>query len=51
MSKILLHYTNQIKVHHKFTSAFHPRTNGKCERLNSILKQMLRKYVHGAIHH
>ncbi|KAG2190783.1 hypothetical protein INT47_012934, partial [Mucor saturninus] len=50
MSKILLHYTDQIKVHHKFTSAFHPRTNGKCERLNGILKQMLRKYVHGAIH-
>ncbi|OAD72661.1 hypothetical protein PHYBLDRAFT_73069 [Phycomyces blakesleeanus NRRL 1555(-)] len=32
------------------TSAFHPQTNGKCKHLNGILKQMLRKYVHGAIH-
>ncbi|KAG2190788.1 hypothetical protein INT47_000170 [Mucor saturninus] len=49
MSHILSFYIKKIKLHHKLTSAFHPRTNGKCERLNGILKQMLRKYVHGAI--
>ncbi|KAG2190799.1 hypothetical protein INT47_010346 [Mucor saturninus] len=50
MSQILAYYIKKIKLHHKLTSAFHPRTNGKCERLNGILKQMLRKYVNGAIH-
>lgn len=49
-SKLVKHYTERIKTTHKLTSAFHPRTNGKCERLNGILKTMLRKLVHGAIH-
>ncbi|OAD68544.1 hypothetical protein PHYBLDRAFT_150137 [Phycomyces blakesleeanus NRRL 1555(-)] len=34
MFKIFLHYTNQIKVHHKFTSAFHLRTNSKSCRIH-----------------
>lgn len=50
MSKLVKHYSERIKTTHKLTSAFHPRTNGKCERLNGILKTMLRKLVHGAIH-
>ena len=50
MSTVVKLYMNRIKTNHKFTSAFHPRTNGKCERLNGILKAMLRKYVNGAIH-
>lgn len=50
MSKVLSHYTTRIGTTHKFTSAFHPRTNGKCERLNGTLKSMLRKYVNGALH-
>jgi hypothetical protein len=50
MSHVVKLYMNRIKTNHKFTSAFHPRTNGKCERLNGILKAMLRKYVNGAIH-
>jgi hypothetical protein len=50
MSHVVKLYMQRIKTNHKFTSAFHPRTNGKCERLNGILKAMLRKYVNGAIH-
>ena len=50
MSKVVKLYMGRIKTNHKFTSAFHPRKNGKCERLNGILKSMLRKYVNGAIH-
>jgi hypothetical protein len=51
MSKVLATYLARVKLHHVFTSAFHPRSNGKCERTNGILKQMLRKYVNGAIYH
>ena len=50
MSKVLAHYLGRLKVNHVFTSAFHPRTNGKAERTNGILKQMIRKYVQGRIH-
>ncbi|KAG1369131.1 hypothetical protein G6F61_012599 [Rhizopus arrhizus] len=50
LSKLVKHYTERVKITHRMTSAFHPRSNGKCERLNGILKTMLRKYVHGAIH-
>lgn len=49
MSKVLSLYLGRIKTHHQLTSAFHPRSNGKCERKNGILKQMLRKYVKGNI--
>ncbi|CDH61122.1 integrase core domain containing protein [Lichtheimia corymbifera JMRC:FSU:9682] len=50
LSNILAHYLGRLKIQHKRTSAFHPRTNAKAERTNGILKQMLRKYVNGAIH-
>ncbi|CDH60631.1 hypothetical protein RO3G_11541 [Lichtheimia corymbifera JMRC:FSU:9682] len=50
MSKVLAEYLGRLKVKHKLTSAFHPRTNAKAERTNGILKQMIRKYVHGEIH-
>ncbi|OBZ81591.1 Transposon Tf2-6 polyprotein, partial [Choanephora cucurbitarum] len=43
-------YVKRLSVNHELTSAFHPRTNGKVERYNGVLKQMLRKYVNGAIH-
>ncbi|KAJ8651445.1 hypothetical protein O0I10_013004 [Lichtheimia ornata] len=49
-SKVLTNYLGRLKVKHKFTSAFHPRTNAKAERTNGILKQMIRKYVNGQIH-
>lgn len=50
MSTVLADYLGRLKVKHKFTSAFHPRTNAKAERTNGILKQMIRKYVNGEIH-
>jgi hypothetical protein len=49
-SNIVKHYLKKLDVHHKLTSAFHPRTNGKCERLNGTLKAALRKYTNGALH-
>ncbi|CEG83541.1 hypothetical protein RMATCC62417_17444 [Rhizopus microsporus] len=50
MSKIVKQYIRKIKSKHNFTSAFHPRTNGKCERLNQTFKKMLIKYVKGEVH-
>lgn len=50
MSQVLNFYLGRAKIHHKYTSAFHPRTNGKVERTNGIVKQMLRKYTNGAIY-
>ncbi|SAL96876.1 hypothetical protein [Absidia glauca] len=50
MSKILANYVALMRTNHSCTSAFHPRTNGKVERLNGIIKSMLRKYVKGNIH-
>ena len=43
-------YTKRLQTEHKLTSAFHPRTNSKVERLNGVFKAMLRKYVNGALH-
>ncbi|KAJ8663288.1 hypothetical protein O0I10_000526 [Lichtheimia ornata] len=50
MGKFLDYYLGRLKAKHNLTSAFHPRSNGKVERTNGILKSMLRKYVHGEIH-
>ena len=50
LSKILKQYMHKIRSKHMFTSAFHPRTNSKCERLNQTFKHMLTKYVNGQIH-
>jgi hypothetical protein len=50
MSKILNQYMKKIKAKHIFTSAFHPRTNSKCERLNQTFKHMITKYVKGDTH-
>ncbi|KAG2190402.1 hypothetical protein INT47_001388, partial [Mucor saturninus] len=50
MSKILNQYMKKIKSKHIFTSAFHPRTNSKCERLNQTFKHMITKYVKGEVH-
>ena len=49
-SDLVKAYTKRVGINHKLTSAFHPRTNSKVERYNGIIKQMLRKYVNGAIH-
>ena len=50
MSKVLNFYLGRVKIHHKLTSSFHPRSNSKIERENFVLKQMIRKYVNGEIH-
>jgi hypothetical protein len=49
-SNIAKHYVRKLEINHKLTSAFHPRTNGKCERLNDTLKAALRKYTHCPLH-
>lgn len=49
-SGLVKEYVKRIGANHKLTSAFHPRTNSKVERYNGVIKQMLRKYVNGAIH-
>jgi hypothetical protein len=50
MSKVLKQYMNKIRSKHTFTSAYHPRSNSKCERVNQIIKSMLKKYVNGDVH-
>ncbi|KAG1136414.1 hypothetical protein G6F37_011734 [Rhizopus arrhizus] len=50
MSKVVKQYIQKIKSKHNLTSAFHPRSNGKCERLNQTFKRMLIKYVNGEVH-
>ncbi|SAM00569.1 hypothetical protein [Absidia glauca] len=50
LSKLVAQYLGRLQVYHKMTSAFHPRTNGKCERLNGTLKNMIKKYAKGALH-
>lgn len=47
---VVNYYTKSLQTEHKLTSAFHPRTNSKVERLNGIFKAMLCKYVNGALH-
>ncbi|KAG1077289.1 hypothetical protein G6F42_024944 [Rhizopus arrhizus] len=49
-SELVQEYVKLLGSHHKLTSAFHPRTNGKVERYNGTVKNMLRKYVQGALH-
>ena len=48
-SGLVEEYLKRIGTNHKLTSAFHPRTNSKVERFNGTIKNMLRKYVQGAI--
>ncbi|OBZ80629.1 Transposon Ty3-G Gag-Pol polyprotein [Choanephora cucurbitarum] len=49
-SELVQAYLKKVGTHHKLTSAYHPTTNGKAERLNGVIKQMLRKYTNGALH-
>ena len=45
MSEVLQRYLEKMHIKHKATSAYHPRSNGKCERFNGMIGQMLNKYV------
>ena len=40
-------YLKKIATHHHGTSPYHPRTNGKVERLNGIIGNMLSKFMLG----
>src|SRR5438046_10062096 len=40
-------FLQKVKTQHKGTSPYHPRTNGKVESLNGLLRRMLTKYLLG----
>ena len=40
-------HLRKIGTVHKGTSPYHPRTNGKVERLNGILEDMISKLLFG----
>jgi hypothetical protein len=44
---VVQEYLKKIRTHHHGTSPYHPRTNGKVERLNGILGGMLGKMLLG----
>jgi len=50
MSDVLQRYLEKLHIKHKATSAYHPRSNGKCERLNGVIGHMLSKYVGTHVH-
>ena len=45
--KVVEAYLKRISTLHKRSTAYHPRTNGKVERLNGILGGMLAKFMLG----
>ena len=44
MEGVFGNYLKKNHVRHLLTSSYHPRTNGMTERLNRVLKDMLRRY-------
>ncbi|UYV69417.1 K02A2.6-like, partial [Cordylochernes scorpioides] len=44
-SKLIAELTNQCSSIHRFTTAYHPQTNGLMERLNKTLANMIAMYV------
>jgi transposase InsO family protein len=50
MGRVLKRYERFLQVRHKFTSPYHPRTNGAVEKLNDTIKTILTKKVRGAIY-
>lgn len=45
MVRVVQRYLKKIKTLHKGTNPYHPRTNGKVERLNGIIGTMLGKML------
>ncbi|XP_069586606.1 uncharacterized protein, partial [Ranitomeya imitator] len=45
MSRLMEALCKRMQVKHLVSSAYHPQTNGLCERFNGTLKQMLRMLV------
>ena len=41
LSYIMRHYTQMYGIHHKFTTIYHPETNGAIERLHRWIKERL----------
>ena len=44
-SKFWKSLVNQLKIHHKLSTAYHSQTNKQTERINQTLKQYLRCYI------
>ena len=40
---------NTLGIKHKFSTAYHPQTNGLCECVNGMIKENLRKDTFGCI--
>lgn len=43
-AQILEEYLTKLNIHHRLTSAYHPRSNGAVERLNQDFNNILTKY-------
>lgn len=50
MAVTLENYIKQLKIKHLKTSAYHPRTNGKVEKVNESIVAMIAKAIGGAKH-
>jgi transposase InsO family protein len=50
MASVTERYLELLRVKHKCTSAYHPRTNGKVENFNGLLTRIIAKCCGAAIH-
>jgi transposase InsO family protein len=47
LAKSVEFYLAKLKIRHRTTTLYHPRTNGKVENLNGLLGAILTKYYMG----